>query len=83
MSTNGNGTWFHSYWMGWIRVNNPKKHGWYAARPGCCKMTVRVFIDENLFDCRVDGSDLKYNVEDFDWWYPLKKMHEELPKFEG
>ena len=79
MSTNGNGKWFHAHWVGGARLN-PTRSGWYAARPECCNMVVRVQLHKNLFDCYVEGSDLKYDVYDFDMWYKLKNRDDELPE---
>lgn len=82
MFGNGNGQWIHSYWTkGGAKVNLPKKGGWYAARPECCRMTVKVYVDTNLLYCIVEGSDMNYDVCDFSHWYPLKHRNDELPEF--
>lgn len=80
MSTNGNG-WVHSYWKGAARAGTPKRSGWYAARPECCDVTVKVMVYPNLLDCYVEGENLKYDVYDFSHWYPLKGEHDRLPEF--
>lgn len=80
MSTNGNG-WFHSYWKGPARAGNPTKPGWYAARPECCEMTVKVLVYPNLFEVYVEGQELKYDIYDFEWWHKLKSEHDRLPEF--
>lgn len=80
MSANGNGKWFHAHWVGAVRLN-PKESGWYAARPECCDMIVRVRLARNLFDCHVQGADLNYDVYDFSHWYKLESPDDELPEF--
>ena len=44
-------------------------------------MTVRVYVDSNLLDCIVEGTDLNYDVYDFDWWYRLGHRNDNLPEF--
>lgn len=78
MSTNGNGKWFQSYWRrGGIRVGNPTRSGWYAAKPEDCSScrVVKVFLYDDLLDVYVEGNENKYDVYDFNWWYPLKTPH--------
>lgn len=91
---NGNGRWFHSVWLkGGARLQ-PTKSGWYAARPECCNMTVKLFLAPNLLDCYVEGEDsegtydeagifypMRRNADDYEWWYPLKHQHDRLPEF--
>lgn len=81
MSTNGNGKWFHSKWNEKGGRLNPNKPGWYAARPECCDVTVKVFIYDDLLDVYVEGNENKYDVYDFNWWYPLRTPHDQLPEF--
>lgn len=81
MSNNGNGKWFHSIWTKGGGRSNPVKPGWYAARPECCDTTVKLFLSPDLLNCYVEGSDLNYDVYDFEWWYPLKGEHDRLPEF--
>lgn len=82
MFGNGNGKWIHSYWMrNGAKANVPTKPGWYAARPECCYMTVKVYVGENLLDCIVEDSDMKYDVYDFSYWYKLKGAGDNLPEF--
>jgi hypothetical protein len=81
MSTNGNGRWFQSYWTKKGGYIIPRQPGWYAARPECCDMTVKIFLYENLLDVYVEGNDNKYDVYDFKWWYPLKTQKDKLPEF--
>lgn len=80
MSTNGNGKWFQSTWRRGARLN-PRKPGWYAARPECCDVTVRVLIYPNLLDVYVEGNENKYDVYDFEWWHELKSEKDRLPDF--
>lgn len=82
MSTNGNGKWFHSTWTKKGGRVNPTKSGWYAAVPDDCdKCVTKVWLDGNLLDVYVEGNDLKYDVYDFEWWFPLKTPYDQLPKF--
>lgn len=75
-----NGRWFKSYWTkGGSRVN-PTKSGWYAAVPEDCTRCIhRVFLAPDLLNVYVEGDDLNRDVYDFNWWYPLRNQHENLP----
>lgn len=78
---NGNGSWFHSVWKKGGARDLPKKSGWYAVRPECCQVTLRVMLAPNLYDVFPEGDDLKHDVYDYEWWYPLKHQHDPLPEF--
>lgn len=79
MRNNGNG-WIRSYWIGAAKVA-PRQAGWYAVRPECCDITVRAFLAPNLLDVYVEGDDLKRDIYDYEWWYPLDHEHQRLPEF--
>lgn len=77
--------WIQAKWLpGGARVNNPTKPGWYAAVPESCDRCVqKVFVDPDLLDVYVENDDLRHDVYDFVWWYPLKSQRDRLPQFRG
>lgn len=81
MSANGNGKWFRSYWKRGAKIV-PRESGWYAAIPeNCSGCIVRVHLEPNLFDCKVEGDDLARDIYDYSHWYKLKSPYDRLPEF--
>lgn len=81
MSTNGK--WIHSIWTNrGVKSFYPRKSGWYAAKPEDCNSCyVKLYVTENLYDCIVLGDELYRNVEEYEWWYPLKSQYDNIPEF--
>lgn len=77
---NGNG-WIRSYWKGHVKANLPRNSGWYAAVPESCDVCVlKVYIEENLFDCYAEGDEMKHDVYDYSHWYKIRSPHDSLPE---